>query len=47
VAYTYTGNTNDGNNGSLYVDGALVGHNGVFRQPAETTWMCGSGGAPD
>jgi len=47
VAYTYTGNTNDGNNGSLYVDGALVGHNGVFVTPAGDNLDVWIGGAPD
>jgi len=47
VAYTYHGNTNDGNNGSLYVDGALVGHNGVFVTPAGDNLDVWIGGAPD
>jgi hypothetical protein len=47
VAYTYTGITNGGNNGSLYVDGALVGHNDVFVTPAGDNLDVWIGGAPD
>ena len=47
VAYTYTGNTNQANNGSLYVDGVLVAHNSVFVTPAGDNLDVWIGGAPD
>ena len=47
VAYTYTGNTNQANNGTLYVDGVAVAHNNVFVPPAGDNLDVWIGGAPD
>lgn len=47
VAYSYTGNTNQANNGSLYVDGTLVGKNSVFVTPAGDNLDVWAGGSPD
>ena len=47
VVYTYTGNTNQANNGSLYVDGALVANNTVGVTPAGNNLDVWIGGAPD
>jgi len=47
VVYSYTGITNGANNGSLYVDGALVAHNDVFVTPAGDNLDVWIGGAPD
>ncbi|HXD00946.1 MAG TPA: LamG-like jellyroll fold domain-containing protein [Verrucomicrobiae bacterium] len=47
VAYTYTGITNEANNGSLYVDGELVANNSVFVTPAGDNLDVWIGGAPD
>lgn len=47
VAYTYTGKTNQVNNGSLYVDGSLVANNSVFVTPAGDNLDVWIGGSPD
>jgi hypothetical protein len=47
VLYSYTGNTNLNNNGSLYVDGLLVAHNTVGTVPAGDKLDVWIGGAPD
>jgi uncharacterized protein YjdB len=47
VLYTYTGNTNNSKNGSLYVDGALVANNSVGANPAGNALDVWIGGAPD
>lgn len=46
VAYTYTGSLT-GNNGSLYVDGALVANNAVSSAPAGDNLDVWIGGSPD
>lgn len=47
VAYSYSGNTNQANNGLLYVDGVLVASNSVFVTPAGDNLDVWIGGAPD
>lgn len=47
VAYTYTGDTNQQNNGALYVDGQLVANNWVFVPPAGDNLDVWIGGSPD
>jgi hypothetical protein len=47
VAYTYTGDLGVPNNGSLYVDGALVASDEVSTTPAGNTLDVWIGGAPD
>lgn len=47
VAYTYSGNTSQANNGLLYVDGVLVGSNSVNTVPAGDNLDVWIGGAPD
>jgi hypothetical protein len=47
VAYTYNGNTNEADNGSLYVDGVQVGTNSVFVPPAGDNLDVWIGGSPD
>ena len=47
IAYTYTGNTNQANNGVLYVDGVPVATNNVFATPAGNNLDVWIGGAPD
>jgi hypothetical protein len=47
VLYTYTGNTNAANNGSLYVDGALAANNSVEQTPAGDNLDVWIAGAPD
>jgi len=47
VAYTYNGNTNQADNGSLYVDGTLVANNSVFVPPAGNNLDVWIGGSPD
>jgi len=47
VAYTYTGHTNQANNGALYVDGALVASNTVPTTPTGDNLDVWIGGSPD
>ncbi len=47
VAYTYTGNTNQANNGSLYVDGVLVANNAITSTPPGDGLDVWIGGSPD
>ena len=47
IAYSYSGNTNQANNGVLYVDGAPVATNNVFATPAGDNLDLWIGGAPD
>lgn len=47
IAYSYSGNTNQANNGLLYVDGVLVASNSVFVTPAGDNLDVWIGGAPD
>ncbi|HKW28536.1 MAG TPA: LamG-like jellyroll fold domain-containing protein [Verrucomicrobiae bacterium] len=47
VAYTYTGDTNQANNGSLYVDGVLVARNSVSVTPTGDNLDVWIGGSPD
>jgi hypothetical protein len=47
IAYTYSGKTNQANNGLLYVDGVLVGSNSVFVTPAGNDLDVWIGAAPD
>ena len=47
VAYTYTGNPGDANNGALYVDGKLVSNNTILTTPAGDNLDVWIGGSPD
>jgi hypothetical protein len=47
VAYTYTGNVNETNNGSLYVDGVLAATNTIEATPTGDDLDVWIGGAPD
>lgn len=47
IAYTYSGNTSQANNGLLYVDGVLVGTNSVTATPPGDNLDVWIGGAPD
>ena len=47
VAYSYTGNTNQANNGALYVDGVLVAQNTVPATPPGDNLDVWIGGSPD
>jgi uncharacterized protein YjdB len=47
VAYTYTGVTNQNNNGALYVDGVLVANNTVVTTPPGDNLDVWIGGSPD
>jgi hypothetical protein len=47
VVYTYTGSLGEANNGSLYVDGALVANNEIDSAPPGDALDVWIGGAPD
>jgi hypothetical protein len=47
VVYAYTGEPNQGNNGSLYVDGVLVANNTVATTPPGDNLDVWIGGSPD
>ena len=47
VAYTYTGDPGQNNNGALYVDGALVANNTVLTTPVGDNLDVWIGGSPD
>ncbi|HEX3720343.1 MAG TPA: LamG-like jellyroll fold domain-containing protein [Verrucomicrobiae bacterium] len=47
VAYTYTGDTSEANNGTLYVDGAIVAHDTITATPPGTNLDVWIAGAPD
>ena len=47
VAYTYSGNPAQPNNGSLYLDGALVASNSITAAPAGDNLDVWIGGSPD
>ncbi|HEV2330036.1 MAG TPA: LamG-like jellyroll fold domain-containing protein [Verrucomicrobiae bacterium] len=47
VAYTYTGNPGQANNGSLYLDGVLVASNTITAAPTGANLDVWIGGSPD
>lgn len=47
VAYTYTGNTDQANNGTLYVDGAPVAYDTIAATPPGNDLDVWIGGSPD
>jgi hypothetical protein len=47
LAYTYSGNPNQANNGSLYLDGVMVASNSVTATPAGDNLDVWIGGSPD
>jgi hypothetical protein len=47
LVYTYTGDLVQANNGSLYVDGALVAHDSITKTPTGDNLDVWIGGAPD
>ena len=47
VAYTYSGNPSQANNGLLYLDGALVASNSITAAPAGDNLDVWIGGSPD
>ncbi|MGH7978461.1 MAG: LamG-like jellyroll fold domain-containing protein, partial [Limisphaerales bacterium] len=47
ITYSYTGNTSQANNGSLYVDGVLVANNSVAVTPTGDNLDVWIGGSPD
>jgi hypothetical protein len=47
VAYSYSGTPGQNNNGSLYLDGALIANNTVVTNPASNSLDVWIGGSPD
>jgi hypothetical protein len=47
LAYTYSGNPNQANNGSLYLDGVMVASNSITATPAGDNLDVWIGGSPD